>query len=153
MRLINTFFSGAEVVPFPESLTTSFDTTGIIATKNSYALKANSNTLYFSSNGGSTYPDSIAFSEGTANILGGYIFTNGNLLVYTLTKMYVSSNQLTSLVELALKDTDDSDYTIHTPANASFPGRYYNMLNIPDVQIVDGKEMILFVQCQVILRI
>lgn len=78
------------------------------------------------------------------NISMAQFFENGNILFATRTKIYNSTDKLCSINQLTVKDTDGSDYVLHTPVSVLYPGLYFLNVQRFDSFMVDGDELFPF---------
>lgn len=98
----------------------------LVAQHGDYKLARTYQKLLFSSNNGSTWTE-YTFTDAD-KITDGYIWDNGNINFATYNKVYFSNNGLASATELICKESDGvTNYTLHTPASATFPGTYYRV--------------------------
>ncbi|MCK5614421.1 hypothetical protein KAR91_71805 [Candidatus Pacearchaeota archaeon] len=141
------FFSGEyEKInnPYSETPDSSFGDTAVPAQNLNYQFSVSGTNIRWSDDLGTSITRQLTFVD-AQKIEFGYIFTNGNLLFATGAKIYKSIDKLVTFSEVTLKDTDDSNYTIHTPVNSAYPGSYFRSLSIVDKQTLsDGKEMIVW---------
>ncbi len=92
----------------------------------------NGNYLIYSNDGGHTYNEGVDISAvyPAAEISMVRILANGNIVIFSQkTKVHYSDDNLTTIKEASIVNADDSPYVFHTPANASYPGNYFALLN------------------------
>lgn len=78
------------------------------------------------------------------HITFSHIFKNGNLLVGTRNRLYLSTNGLKTIEEIAVKNPDGSDYLPHVPKDSNYPGWYFFTLPGEDSWMINGKEMLVW---------
>jgi hypothetical protein len=111
--------------------------------RDDYRFGTDYDSIYYSLDGGENY-SSLLFTD-ASEIEMSYIFSNGNVIFATHDKIYKASSSFLSYSEITVKDTDGSDYTPHTPANANFPGNYYRQLNAIKPAVINGEEMAVWI--------
>lgn len=99
--------------------------------------------IYLSEDNGVTWPHESAFSNAN-NITFSCILGNGNILFATRTKLYLSTDDLSTHQQIIVKDIDGSDYLPHTPLNPDQPGWYFHPLDGVHTWPVNGSEMIVW---------
>lgn len=115
----------------------------VLAQNGNYKFANNYSTIYFSSDGGENWT-SKAFT-GAYNIKFAHVFSNGNIIFADRTKMYASTDGMANYVEITVYDTDGTTpYVAHTPISATYPGNYFQMLDVSDVSVVAEREMIVW---------
>lgn len=108
-----------------ESLGYSLD---LIAVKDNYKLAYRSDTLFFSIDGGLTYPYRRYFID-AIKFTSGLIYSNGDILLCTTeNEVWTSGDNLATLTELTLENADGTPYVFHTPVSANYKGNYYGTL-------------------------
>jgi hypothetical protein len=113
----------------------------IIWRKGVHYLAVDATKLYYSADGGVTYPYSISVTAAN-QIQFAIRYSNGTIIWATFANiLYKSTNNLTSAASFAAKDTAGADYSIHSPANALYPGAYYFPADYINIQVIDGKEV------------
>ncbi len=106
--------------------------------------------LCLSEDNSHTWPHSLPFPD-TQNITFSHIFKNGNVLFATQTKLYLSTDNLKTYRQVALKNTDGADYTIHTPQNADNPGWYFvSQTGVNSWQVGDVEMLVWGNYCSVV---
>lgn len=117
-KYINGIFYGRTVVLEDE-------TRWIIAQRDNYALAISDGLLEVSVDGSVTWSNSLVYD--TSKIINAYIFRNGNIFFTTTdNKIFLTNYNLVEPVEKTMYDLDGvTPYTIHTPANADYAGRYF----------------------------
>jgi hypothetical protein len=100
-------------------------------------------TLFLSEDNGSTWPYSIGFPD-ARNITYSCILKNGNILFGAGSKLYLSTDNLTSYRQITVKDIDGSDYIPHAPQNPDLPGWYFHTLSGVNSWDVNGVEMLVW---------
>lgn len=103
--------------------------------------------LYYSEDDGATTLNSIAFVQTTFGwFTNCHLFDNGKIIFATSqNRWFKTTSALGSLTEIFALDADDNVYTIHTPANANFPGEYFNHINIKKkTYLADSTEIFVF---------
>lgn len=99
--------------------------------------------LYYSTDGGNTITSSIDFDS---SVLGYFqmchLFDNGKIIFgVSKNKFYKTTTALSSITEMT-PTKNGSPYTVHTPANASYPGEYPKWFGINKKQYLDdGTEI------------
>jgi hypothetical protein len=104
-----------------------------------YRFATDMSKIYHSVDGGANYK-SIAFAAAD-EIEMSYIFANGDVMFATRDKIYRAGVAFGSYSEVTVKDTDDSPYTPHTPADADYPGNYFRQLDAITPCTIDGTEV------------
>jgi hypothetical protein len=103
-------------------------------------LLATNDTLYFTYDGGSSYTK-YAFPS-TQKIASAYVWNDNTIsLFHKDLNAYYSDDSLQTLNSSDILEEDGTAYTFHTPANSSFPGNYFNVLNRIKSDTVDGREI------------
>ena len=97
----------------------------VIASRGSYMIRVSDGIIEGSKDGGNNWTSSIVFVDAD-KILSGYLFSNGNVSLFTKdNKIYKTNIDLSSISEVTLLDKNGvSGYSFHTPQNAEFPGAY-----------------------------
>lgn len=80
--------------------------------------------LLLSHDDGLTWSDQMDFWD-AKNVTFSHIFRNGNILVGTRNRLYLSTDSLKTLKEIAVKNPDGSDYLPHVPKDPEYPGWYF----------------------------
>lgn len=105
--------------------------------------------VFLSEDNANTWPHSAEFAD-AENIMFSSILGNGNIVFATLTKIYVSSDNLKTYRELIVKDRDGNDYLPHTPTDPKRPGSYfYSIDGIHTFETDDGEMLIWGNYCNV----
>jgi len=97
--------------------------------------------IFLSEDNSRTWNYSNKFPD-AANITFSHIFENGNILFATRTKLFLSTNNLSSYKEIILKNQDGTDYLPHTPKNPDYPGWYFMSLSGENSWKIKGKEVL-----------
>jgi len=100
-------------------------------------------TIFLSSDNGRTWPYSMAFPD-ARNITYSCILQNGNILFGAGSKLYLSTDNLTSYRPITVKDIDGSDYIPHAPQNPDLPGWYFHTLSGVNSWDVNEVEMLVW---------
>jgi len=109
---------------------------------NVFTFNPEQNLLLYSVDSGINY-NRLEFPD-AKHINMFHIFKNGTLMFATRTKIYKSTDNLLTISEITVKDTDGSDYAFHTPEDAKYPGLYFiNTMCFTSVDI-DGDEIYVF---------
>lgn len=97
----------------------------IIAQRDNFAFAIKDDLLEVSIDSSETWITSLVYD--TSKIINAYIFRNGNIFFTTIdNKIFLTNYNLDEPVEKIMMDVDGvTPYTIHTPANALYPGRYF----------------------------
>ena len=72
------------------------------------------------------------------------LLKNGNVLFATREKLFLSQDDLKTLQEITVKNSDSSDYVPHTPESLDRPGWYFYSLDGVHTWDVDGEEMLVW---------
>ncbi|MBC8873685.1 MAG: hypothetical protein H8E44_29965 [Planctomycetes bacterium] len=99
--------------------------------------------VLFSEDNAKTWAHSADFAD-AENIMFSSILGNGNIVFATLSKIYVSTDNLKTYRELIVKDRDGSAYLPHTPSDPKRPGSYFYSLDGIHTVEVDGGEMLIW---------
>ena len=99
--------------------------------------------VFLSEDNGHSWPHSATFPD-TRHILFSCIMKNGNILFSTLTKLYLSTDNLKTYRQVTVKNIDGSDYVPHTPKNPDRPGWYFHSLSGENTWDVNGTEMLVW---------
>lgn len=95
-----------------------------VAGDNIFAVS--SGLLWLSTDGGNTW---VSKALATAlNVDFVHIFDSGTIVFAVKDKIYRSTDSLANIHEITPKLPGGADYTIHTPANATYPGQYYRLI-------------------------
>jgi hypothetical protein len=79
--------------------------------------------LHYSSDNGVTWNAGVDINSDVSTAM--YTVTSlGTIIKFTVNKVYRSTNQGTSFTEITPKDLAGNNISIHSPANASYPGEY-----------------------------
>jgi len=97
--------------------------------------------VFLSEDNGVTWPHRIAFPN-AQHITFSCILKNGNILFATRTRLYLSTDDLKTVKQIVVKDTNGADYNPHTPQNADAPGWYFHPLDGVHSWEVNGVEML-----------
>lgn len=100
-------------------------------------------TIFLSEDNGSTWPYSIAFPD-ARNITYSCILKNGNILFGAGSKLYLSTDDVSSYRQITVTDVDGSDYIPHAPQNPDLPGWYFHTLSGVNSWDVNGVEMLVW---------
>ena len=83
-------------------------------------------TLKYSSDKGLTYNAGVNLF-GTLTLRKARILSNGIILLTDgKTKLYYSDDNLATINQCVVKGLDGENYVLHEPANATYPGQYYD---------------------------
>jgi len=93
--------------------------------------------IYLSLDDGVTWSSNIAVPGSNAYLQFGYIFDNGNILIGTPTKLYLSTDNLATINEVVPKDIAGNNFTPATTDN-------YLMPLIPTKGVVGTKTVVAF---------
>ena len=77
--------------------------------------------VFLSEDNAKTWAHGADFAD-AENIMFSSILGNGNIVFATLTRIYVSTDNLKTYRELIVKDRDGNDYPPHTPTDPKRPG-------------------------------
>ncbi len=99
--------------------------------------------VLLSEDNGRTWPHSIAFPD-ARQIVFSCILKNGNIVFSALAKLYLSTDNLKTYRQIAVKNADGSDYLAHTPQNPANPGWYFHSLTGVNTWEVNGTEMLVW---------
>lgn len=116
-----------------------YDTDAIIAARGSKQVKwvdAATDTLHLSIDSGGTYPYSINSPINGQVPQFAHIFANGNILIAGVTKLYLSTDNLTSFTEITAIGIDGNPYS---------PTNYCFSVVTPSQPVeVDGQEILVW---------
>ncbi|MBW7891704.1 MAG: hypothetical protein H3C48_11925, partial [Chitinophagaceae bacterium] len=90
-----------------------------------------------------TWSDRLNFWD-AKNVTFSHIFRNGNILIGTRNRLYLSTDNLKTLKEIAVKNPDGSDYLPHVPKHPDYPGWYFFTLPGENSWMINGKEMLVW---------
>ena len=90
-----------------------------------------------------TWAQSADFAD-AANIMFSSILGSGNIVFATLTKIYLSTDNLKTYREIIVKDRDGGAYLPHTPSDPARPGSYFYCLDGIHTCDVDAGEMLIW---------
>lgn len=93
--------------------------------------------IYLSLDDGVTWSMSIAVPGSNSNLQFGYIFDNGNILIGTITKLYLSTDNLATINEVIPKDIAGNNFTPTSTDN-------YLMTFVPCKATVGTKTVVAF---------
>lgn len=99
--------------------------------------------IFMSEDNSHTWPHEMEFWD-AKNITFSHIFKNGNVLIATRNRLYLSTDKLKTLREIAVKNSDGSDYLPHIPKNPENPGWYFMPLCGVNSWMIDGREMMVW---------
>lgn len=99
--------------------------------------------IYLSEDNGVTWPHHAPFSAAD-KITFSCILGNGNVLFATRTKLYLSTDNLSTHRQIIVKNIDGDDYLPHTPLNPDQPGWYFHPLDGVHTWQVNGSEMLVW---------
>jgi hypothetical protein len=99
--------------------------------------------VFLSEDNGHTWPRSAAFAE-AQKITFSHIFRNGNVLFATGSKLFLSTDGLSSYRQIPVKDRDGAEYHPHIPRNPENPGWYFHTLPGVVSWDIDGAEMMVW---------
>lgn len=98
----------------------------VVAQYKNISLSVTSGLLESSEDNSITFTNSLNTSIANL-VINAHIFRNGNiLLVLNDNRLFLTNYKFTKLEEKKVLNSDGlSEYPIHTPVNANFPGRYW----------------------------
>jgi len=99
--------------------------------------------IFLSEDSGKSWRHSADFPN-SENITFSCILQNGNILFATRTKLYISTDNLNTYNQIAVKDQAGNDYLPHTPSDPDQPGWYFHPLDGVHTWDVGGKEMLVW---------
>ena len=99
--------------------------------------------IFLSEDNGHTWPHSSAFPD-ARHIVFSCILKNGNIVFSALAKLYLSTDNLKTYIQITMKNADGSDYVSHTPQNPANPGWYFHSLTGVNTWDVNGREMLVW---------
>lgn len=109
-----------------------------------YAIGVDDSNIYYSSTLGKTWSSGLAIND-PLECQFAFRFQNGTIIYFTRdNKAWKSTNNLFSSEEITLKDESGSDFTPHVPQDADYPGRYFWTLSMPESNIIDGDEVLVW---------
>ena len=97
--------------------------------KNKKIILERDNSIYyvkFSFDNGLSYKPAIEVSSKGIN--KARILSNGNIVLFGLSKIYYSNDNLSTIHDCIIKDKDGSNYKLHEPVNPDFPGAYFEFM-------------------------
>lgn len=100
-------------------------------------------TIYLSEDNGKTWPHRAKFPN-SGNITFSCIQKNGNILLATRARIYLSTDQLKTIEPITVKNLDGSAYLPHKPRNPDFPGWYFHSLDGVHTWDVKGRQMMVW---------
>ena len=92
---------------------------------------------------GRTWPDRADFAE-AERVTFSYFLKNGNILFATPTRLFLSTDNLKTIVPVTVQDARGADYVPHTPRNAANPGWYYHTLSGVSAWDIGGREILVW---------
>ena len=107
------------------------------------ALGFTDNQIMLSHDNCHTWSDQLGFWD-AKNITFSHIFKNGNLLIGTRNRLYLSTDSLKTIKEIAVKNPDGSDYLPHVSKDPDYPGWYFFTLPGENSWMINGKEMLVW---------
>ncbi len=99
----------------------------------------NANHIYWSSNSEASWT-TYSYTD-SGKIESAYIFDNGNVFFTKLNQVFGSTDGCANISEIIPKDLLGNNYIVHVPANASFPGIYYQSWDYIPKTTVSGSEV------------
>jgi hypothetical protein len=99
--------------------------------------------VLFSEDNAKTWAGRADFAD-SENIMFSSILGNGNIVFATLTKIYLSNDNLRTYREIIVRDRDGSVYLPHAPSDPNKPGSYFYSLDGVHTCDVDGEEMLIW---------
>src|SRR5882672_5594904 len=84
--------------------------------------------IFLSEDNATSWAHSAPFDD-SANITFSCLLKNGNVLFATREKLFLSTDNLRTHLEIVVKNRDGSDYRPHTPKNPDQPGWYFHPLD------------------------
>jgi uncharacterized protein (TIGR02145 family) len=96
----------------------------------SVLFKAIGSDLYlkYSSDNGLSYNQGVKVNGIFSYYNKARILSNGNIVLFTGSKIYYSDDNLTTINPCTVLDKDGSVYALHDPENDSYPGAYFNFM-------------------------
>ena len=92
---------------------------------------------------GRTWPDRADFADAD-KVTFSYLLKNGNILFATQARLFLSTDNLKTIVPVTVRDARGGDYLPHTPRNPANPGWYYHALSGVSSWDIGGKEMLVW---------
>jgi hypothetical protein len=111
--------------------------------RNNKAFGFADGTIFLSEDNARTWPHSIAFAQAD-NITFSSIFKNGNIILATGSRLYLSTDNLKTYHPITVKDADGADYITHEPKNPEYPGWYFHPLDGVHSWDINGVEMLVW---------
>lgn len=101
----------------------------IVAQYQNMSFAVSAGTLHTSTDNSVTFPTTTAFTDAN-KIREAIIWDNGNINFFTNdNKAYLTTTSLSVVNEIFVKEADGTtNMTFHTPANATYPGWYFDIL-------------------------
>ncbi|QDT11472.1 hypothetical protein [Planctomycetes bacterium K23_9] len=99
--------------------------------------------VFLSEDNGQSWTHDAIFRDAD-NITWSCILKDGNILFATRTRLFLSTDNLSTLKQIVVKDTDGSDYVPHRPIDSENPGWYFHSLDGVHTWDVDGSEMLVW---------
>jgi hypothetical protein len=99
--------------------------------------------IYLSTDTAKTWAHQSKFPH-ASNITFSVILKNGNILFATLNKLYLSTDNLHTYKQIAVKDQTGNDYPPHKPLDPGKPGWYFHPLDGVHTWEIDGKEILVW---------
>ena len=100
-------------------------------------------TIFLSEDNGRTWPHSSVFPN-SHNITFSCILKNGNIVFSTRSKLYLSTDNLKTVEQIIVTNSDGADYLPHTPQDPDQPGWYFHTLSGVNSWDVNGVEMLVW---------
>lgn len=86
------------------------------------------NYVKYSSNNGNTYNQGVKVTGFFTEDNQARILDNGTIVLFAGSKIFYSTDNLSTITPCTVLNKDGSPYTLHTPVNPSYPGAYYNFM-------------------------
>lgn len=126
----------------------------VLATRGSYQFGTDNRYLYWSDDNGKTWINQKdwgnQYSGHQAPIYNkaidfSFIFADGTVIFSVGSVLYRSTDKLLNISTVTVYNADGvTPYTIHTPANAIYPGQYFSSYTVKSSEDVDGNEMLIW---------
>lgn len=119
-------FTDIEEVDYTSTTVIEYSDKWVIAQRDDLSISVKAGFLEISYDNSITFTKSLAITNAN-KIINGYIFKNGNIMLSTTdNKIFLTNFNLDFYIEKTVYKADGvTPYPIHTPQNASFPGRYF----------------------------
>lgn len=113
-------------INYEETKTLEYTDRWVISQRDNISIAVKSGLLEISEDNSNSFIRSLAITN-SDKIINAYIFRNGNIMLSTTNnKIFLTNKDLDFYIEKIVYKADGiTPYPIHTPQNASFPGRYF----------------------------